>query len=300
MYSFLDLIPLLDNEEVFERKFKQLCHELDVPCDGVILDVPVVASKLDVDGSVIHDETATPDPKGSISDLGTESPSNVHSTMDKQEIGETYVKPISNPPQVNKNNKSSGLDIGENSGNRRPEPDQPQMRLRSYVHPKHSDDYDNSEKIPEEAKRIGDKGEEIVRKAEEKIREVKEAINANQEKKNNRGYDIVSTLKSGETRYIEVKATRGSWGMMGVPVTYDQYKFALEKGEAWWLYVVEYVDRLEAEGGPIIHRIPNPFIKESPHHITEFRFDDGWREVASILGDKLSGPEGDSDSRSLS
>ncbi|MDG4595678.1 MAG: DUF3883 domain-containing protein, partial [Candidatus Contendobacter sp.] len=167
-------------------------------------------------------------------------------------------------------------------------PTQPQMRLITYMHPKPSDDYDNFEKDPKEARRIGERGEKIVIEVEE--RQGRRAINANLTNPNNKGYDIESTF-GDKTIYIEVKSTKDSWGSRGVPITYEQYEFALEKREAWWLYVVEHVDRKGEDGGPIIHRIPNPFIKESPHRITEFRFDGGWREFAITLGNELPGSE---------
>jgi hypothetical protein len=145
--------------------------------------------------------------------------------------------------------------------------------LRSYPHPKPGKDYDTEEEPESEAEEIGDIGEKIVKKYEEERQEGREA---EQMPKNNKGYDIKSKF-GDETRYIEVKATKSYWGLRGVPVSYAQYKAALEYGEAWWLYIVEHAK--DPHHQPVIHRIPNPFIDQSPNRITEFRFDDGWREI---------------------
>lgn len=94
--------------------------------------------------------------------------------------------------------------------------------------------------------------------------------------RNHEGYDLESRTDN-ETRYVEVKSTKGAWGLRGVKVTYPQYESACEsakgkKDQAWWLYVVEYATDPEKA---IIYRIPNPFTR-----ITEFRFDNGWCEIA--------------------
>jgi hypothetical protein len=56
----------------------------------------------------------------------------------------------------------------------------------------------------------------------------------------NPGYDIESwDPRTKTTRYIEVKGTKNEWGEFGVAVSPTQVRFALERGEAAWLYVVE-------------------------------------------------------------
>jgi hypothetical protein len=56
----------------------------------------------------------------------------------------------------------------------------------------------------------------------------------------NPGFDIESwDPRTKTTRYIEVKGTKNEWGEFGVTVSPTQVRFALERGEAAWLYVVE-------------------------------------------------------------
>ncbi|MFZ1642894.1 MAG: DUF3883 domain-containing protein, partial [Candidatus Contendobacter sp.] len=156
-----------------------------------------------------------------------------------------------------------------------PDHRQGQTRVRGcYVHPKPQQDYDNES----EASEIGDIGENIVKIYEEHS---KKGCTVTKMPKNNKGYDIKLEFENNVTRYIEVKAIKGPWGFRGVSVSYDQYEFArnLKPGESWWLYIVEYAK--DSQNLPVLHIIENPFIKESGSHITEFRFDDGWREVAS-------------------
>ncbi len=101
--------------------------------------------------------------------------------------------------------------------------------------------------------------------------------------RNHEGYDLES--QSGdEIRYIEVKSTKGAWGLRGVKTTYPQYQSALEKDPAWWLYIVEYAKQPDKT---VIDRIPNPF-----HRITEFRFDDGWCDIAVAETAPIGPPTG--------
>ncbi len=53
---------------------------------------------------------------------------------------------------------------------------------------------------------------------------------------------------------------------MGVRLTKNEFDTAREKGELFWLYVVEF-----ATDDPILHRIPNP-----ARLANEFIFDNGW------------------------
>jgi hypothetical protein len=154
--------------------------------------------------------------------------------------------------------------------------DATQFRLRTYVHRQTEDDYDDDdEESTSETQEIGDAGEQFVMKHEEVL-----GRTVTRMAKNHEGYDLVSEAGS-EIRYIEVKSTKGAWGLRGVKVTYPQYEAALAKGSAWWLYVVEYAQDPDKT---VLHRIPNPF-----NRITEFRFDDGWRDI-SVAETAPTGP----------
>ena len=168
--------------------------------------------------------------------------------------------------------KSSSIDAERKDPVRRQapagEPPTGQGRAVTYPHPEHQSDYDADDDSAFDAKGIGDLGEKLV-EADEAV----QGRTAYRMGTNHEGYDLESKFQ-GETRYIEVKSTRGPWGNRGVPVSHPQYEAALQYGEAWWLYVVEYVDN--ADQTPVIHRIPNPF-----NRVTEFRFDGGWRSFTA-------------------
>jgi hypothetical protein len=90
----------------------------------------------------------------------------------------------------------------------------------------------------------------------------------------NPGYDVESRLglSPQPERFIEVKGIDGEWGQNGVPLSGRQFEFAREKGDGFWLYVVEHARDPERVR---IHAIQNPFGK-----VTQFRFDHGWREAS--------------------
>lgn len=76
-------------------------------------------------------------------------------------------------------------------------------------------------------------------------------------------------------RYIKPFWFMGEWNYHDVPVlTAEEMKFAKEKAEKFWIYVIEFVDD---ENSNHLHCIQNPFDK-----ITNYAFDQGWRAVAEI------------------
>jgi hypothetical protein len=87
----------------------------------------------------------------------------------------------------------------------------------------------------------------------------------------NPGYDIESTGIAGELRYIEVKGIDGPWDEAGVRLSATQFKFALEKATAAWLYVVE---NARDPANSRIYRIQDP-----ANTATDFCFDAGWQTV---------------------
>ena len=89
----------------------------------------------------------------------------------------------------------------------------------------------------------------------------------------NEGYDIRSLEPDNRFRFIEVKATRGAWGARGVSMTPAQLKFAIGKGNSYWVYVVEFA----GSDHPKIHRIQNPAL-----YAAGYRLNDSWREFAEM------------------
>ncbi|MDB6175512.1 MAG: hypothetical protein JWL59_4823 [Chthoniobacteraceae bacterium] len=86
----------------------------------------------------------------------------------------------------------------------------------------------------------------------------------------NAGYDVESRRGRIVERYIEVKGINGEWGNNGVPLSSIQFEEGWERGDEFWLYVVE--NALDSKLVRI-HAIQNPVEK-----ITQFRFDRGWSE----------------------
>lgn len=89
---------------------------------------------------------------------------------------------------------------------------------------------------------------------------------------NHPGWDITSRDPEGAVRYIEVKATRGSWPADGVGLTPTQLEAAQARGGDYWLYVVEYV------GSPDEQLYP---IQDPAGQATEYRFGPGWHVDAA-------------------
>jgi hypothetical protein len=85
----------------------------------------------------------------------------------------------------------------------------------------------------------------------------------------NPGYDIVSSgAKPSDTRYIEVKGLAGDWNDRGIKLSPTQFQTAQDRGDKFWLYVVENAPHPKQRK---LHAICNPFEK-----VTEYRFDGGW------------------------
>ena len=98
----------------------------------------------------------------------------------------------------------------------------------------------------------------------------------NRTPKNNPGYDLYETNADGAAvRWIEVKAIAGDWDSRPVTLTHTQFDCAREKGDAYWLYVVEHAGT-DHSG---IVKINDPAGWES-----SYAFDKGWR-VVSIPAD---------------
>lgn len=87
----------------------------------------------------------------------------------------------------------------------------------------------------------------------------------------NAGFDLYEADDAGEiVRWVEVKSVRGGWESGPVSMSHTQFGMAREKGDAYWLYVVEHAGTDRAN----IVRIRDPAGRAST-----YTFDKGWREA---------------------
>ncbi|MDD3326575.1 MAG: DUF3883 domain-containing protein [Zoogloea sp.] len=89
----------------------------------------------------------------------------------------------------------------------------------------------------------------------------------------NPGFDLFEANAAGQqVRWVEVKSMTGSLENRPVGLSRTQFDFARSKGDAFWLYVVEYtIDPAKAR----VLRIQNPIA-----HARTFTFDRGWGQIA--------------------
>ena len=93
---------------------------------------------------------------------------------------------------------------------------------------------------------------------------------------NNSGYDLYKVDSSGlQSCWCEVKAMKGSLQNRPVGISHTQFEYAIERGESYWLYVVEYADDDEKYR---IVKIQDPVGKART-----FTFDRGWVEGAEVI-----------------
>lgn len=89
----------------------------------------------------------------------------------------------------------------------------------------------------------------------------------------NPGFDLYEADSDGkQMRWVEVKSMTGSLEDRAVGLSHTQFNCAREKGDSYWLYVVEYAtDPMKAR----VLRIHDPFA-----HAKTFTFDSGWSQIA--------------------
>ncbi len=89
----------------------------------------------------------------------------------------------------------------------------------------------------------------------------------------NPGFDLYETDSTGKPmRWVEVKSMTGTLKDRPVGLSHTQFNYARERGDAFWLYVVEHAtDRAKAR----VLRIQNPTA-----HARTFTFDHGWGLIA--------------------
>ncbi|MGY0652656.1 sacsin N-terminal ATP-binding-like domain-containing protein [Luteimonas sp. A537] len=91
----------------------------------------------------------------------------------------------------------------------------------------------------------------------------------------NPGFDLFEADREGrQIRWVEVKAMTGSLQNRPVGLSHTQFHCAREKGDAYWLYVVEHAtDPAQAR----VLRIQNPVGRART-----FTFDSGWMQIAEV------------------
>lgn len=172
-----------------------------------------------------------------------------------------------------KTSKFSKIDGRSKEVNGKPRERKPSLRtqrLRSYVSPKR-DDTSSSEGLKGDREYI----DAIDKAAMAAVVdwEGKRGYDPRVQPHNNPGFDIISEPKEGgETRYIEVKGLADDWTERGVKLSRTQMQFARDKGDEFWLYVVEHASDPKKRN---VHAIRNPFEKSD-----EFWFDQGWIDMA--------------------
>lgn len=91
----------------------------------------------------------------------------------------------------------------------------------------------------------------------------------------NPGFDLYKVDGGGKAiRWIEVKSMTGSLEDRPVGISRKQFECAQEKGDAYWLYVVEHATDREKTR---ILRIQNPVARAQT-----FTFDRGWSQIARL------------------
>ncbi len=89
----------------------------------------------------------------------------------------------------------------------------------------------------------------------------------------NPGFDLYETDSNGKKiRWVEVKSMTGSLEDRPVGLSHTQFDCAREKGDAYWLYIVEHATN---PAQARVLRIQNPV-----DHARTFTFDRGWSEIA--------------------
>jgi hypothetical protein len=168
----------------------------------------------------------------------------------------------------------SGIGIGQNRSGAGNSSHQPGARLTnstgarpfvSYVGA-HSNDGDVDPDGLDHALRMQVEGQaiDLIIGLEPKLRRTPEG---------NPGFDLYEANDMGQPiRWVEVKSMTGSLIDRPVGISSRQLEFAREKGDAFWLYVVEHArDHEQAK----VLRIQNPF-----GMARTFTFDHGWSAIA--------------------
>lgn len=184
------------------------------------------------------------------------------------------------PDQLSTNrfsqNSQNAPVVSEKSGRKKSE-NRKTSRLVSYVLPKKkSEDQDAGEFEPDMRRNeIGQIGVNRVMEFEKS--QGRDPIDMETIQVHHPGYDITATDASQNPRYIEVKSFTGIWDSQNpAQMTKREFETAREKGEKYWLYIVEKVETDDFK----IYRICNP-----ANQVDAYLFDHGWIHLADNKGE---------------
>lgn len=102
---------------------------------------------------------------------------------------------------------------------------------------------------------------------------------------NNPGFDIRAIADDNQEEFIEVKGQSGAWTEEGVALTPTELMTAQQKGDRYWLCVVEYAQDNKRRQ---LHLLRNPYGLTQ-----QFRFDVGWKSAAVSVATVPLKPEKD-------
>lgn len=102
---------------------------------------------------------------------------------------------------------------------------------------------------------------------------------------NNPGFDVKALTDDGQDEFIEIKGQSGAWTEEGVALTPNELMTASQKGNSYWLCVVEYAHDDKRRQ---LHLVRNVY-----DLIQQFRFDVGWKSAAETDAAALLKPEKD-------
>lgn len=89
---------------------------------------------------------------------------------------------------------------------------------------------------------------------------------------NNPGFDVRAIADDGQEEFIEVKGQSSAWTEEGVALTPTELMTAQQKGDRYWLCIVEYAQD---------DRRRQLYLVRNPYGLTQqFRFDVGWKTAA--------------------
>lgn len=102
---------------------------------------------------------------------------------------------------------------------------------------------------------------------------------------NNPGFDVHAITHDDQEEFIEVKGQGDAWTEAGVALTPTELMTAQQKGERYWLCVVEYAQDQKRRQ---LHLLRNPYGLTQ-----QFRFDVGWKSAAESMATVPLKPEKD-------
>jgi hypothetical protein len=207
---------------------------------------------------------------GNASDQHIRADRKEHEGGERSGASDGVEEPSNREEKTSKSGSNEGRSKGESGEPRERKPSLRTQRLRSYVLPK-GDKRNSSDQGEGSKERI----DEIDKAAMAAVVdwEGQRGFDPRVQPHYNPGFDIISEPRGGgETRYIEVKGLAEAWTERGVKLSRTQMQFARDKGDDFWLYVVEHALDPKKRN---VHAIQNPFEKSD-----EFWFDQGWIDIA--------------------